>query len=68
MQFGEDRLAFITEPRPHYVRWALTTGRWGVEAFKGESTRERTMARREPCYPCHTAQKDKDYVFSSARP
>lgn len=50
-------------------RWAATGG-WGFEAFKGDSTRDRAVAGNAAtaCYQCHTAQKDKDYVFSSTRP
>jgi hypothetical protein len=50
-------------------RWAATGG-WGFEGFKGDSTSERAVGANaaSACYQCHTAQKDRDYVFSSARP
>ena len=45
------------------------TGGWGFEGFKGDSTTERAVGSQAAtaCYQCHTAQKDKDYVFSSWR-
>lgn len=49
-------------------RYAATGG-WGFEGFKGD-TRERAVGANAAtaCFQCHTAQKDRDYVFSSARP
>ena len=46
-----------------------STGGWGYEGFKGDSTTERAVGKQAAtaCYQCHTAQKDKDYVFSSRR-
>ncbi|MEP7300645.1 MAG: cytochrome P460 family protein [Caldimonas sp.] len=45
------------------------TGGWGFEGFKGDSITERAVGANAAtaCYQCHTAQKDKDYVFSSMR-
>lgn len=45
------------------------TGGWGFEGFKGDSKSERAVGKNAAtaCYQCHTAQKDKDYVFSSLR-
>ena len=45
------------------------TGGWGFEGFKGDSTTERVVGSQAAtaCYQCHTAQKGKDYVFSSSR-
>ncbi len=45
------------------------TGGWGFEGFKADSTTERAVSSQAAtaCYQCHTAQKDKDYVFSSMR-
>ena len=45
------------------------TGGWGFEGFKGDSTSERAVGANAAtaCYQCHTAQKDKGYVFSSMR-
>jgi Cytochrome P460 len=45
-----------------------TTGGWGFEGFKGD-TRERVVGDKaaSACYQCHTAQKDKDFVFSQWR-
>lgn len=42
------------------------TGGWGFEGFKGDSSSERAVGANAAtaCYQCHTAQKDKDYVFS----
>ena len=44
------------------------TGGWGFEGFKGD-TRDRAVGANAAtaCYECHTAQKDKDYVFSAWR-
>jgi hypothetical protein len=46
------------------------TGGWGFEGFKGDSKTERAVGNKAEtaCYACHTAQKDKDYVFSQLRP
>jgi hypothetical protein len=45
------------------------TGGWGFEAFKGDSKTERAVGKNaaSACFQCHTAQKDKDFVFSSFR-
>ena len=45
------------------------TGGWGYEGFKGDSKTERAVAGNAAtaCHPCHTAQKDRDYVFSALR-
>lgn len=45
------------------------TGGWGFEGFKGDSKTDRAVAGNAAaaCYQCHTAQKDKDYVFSAYR-
>jgi hypothetical protein len=50
-------------------RYAATGG-WGFEAFKGDSKTERAVAANAAtaCFQCHTAQKDRDFVFSSFRP
>ena len=51
----------------HSVRYAATGG-WGFEGFKGD-TRERAVGDNAAtaCFACHTAQKDKDFVFSQWR-
>jgi hypothetical protein len=45
------------------------TGGWGFEGFKGDSPTERAVGANaaRACFECHTAQKSRDYVFSSAR-
>jgi hypothetical protein len=45
------------------------TGGWGFEGFKGDSHSDRAVAENaaSACYACHTGQKERDYVFSSAR-
>ncbi len=46
------------------------TGGWGFEGFKGDSTTERAVTQAnaaKACFECHTAQKAKDYVFSTTR-
>lgn len=44
------------------------TGGWGFEGFKAD-TRERAVGSNAAaaCFQCHTAQKDKDFVFSQWR-
>ena len=44
------------------------TGGWGFEGFKGD-TRERAVGEKAAtaCFQCHTAQEDKDFVFSQWR-
>lgn len=51
------------------ARKYAATGGWGYEGFKGDSKRERAVARNAAtaCYQCHQAQKDKDFVFSAWR-
>jgi Cytochrome P460 len=46
------------------------TGGWGFEGFKADSKTERAVGANAAtaCYQCHTAQKDKDFVFSTWRP
>ena len=46
-----------------------TTGGWGFEGFVGDSKTERAVGANAAtaCFGCHTAQKQKDYVFSSYR-
>lgn len=50
-------------------RYAATGG-WGYEGFKGDSRTERAVGKNaaSACHACHTAQKDKDFVFSALRP
>ncbi len=45
------------------------TGGWGFEGFKADSKSERAVGKNaaSACYQCHTAQKDKDFVFSAYR-
>lgn len=45
------------------------TGGWGFEGFKGDSKSDRAVGAnaKTACFECHTAQKDKDFVFSSYR-
>jgi len=45
------------------------TGGWGFEGFKGDSRSERAVAGNAAaaCFQCHTAQKDRDFVFSRYR-
>ncbi len=44
------------------------TGGWGFEGFKGD-TRDRAVGSNAAaaCFQCHTAQSDKDFVFSQWR-
>ncbi len=45
------------------------TGGWGFEGFKGDSKSERAVGNKaaSACFQCHTAQKDKGFVFSTFR-
>lgn len=45
------------------------TGGWGFEAFKADSKTDRAVGKNAAaaCFQCHTAQKDRDFVFSSFR-
>lgn len=45
------------------------TGGWGFEGFAGDSQTQRAVGDKAAtaCFSCHTAQKQKDYVFSSYR-
>ena len=46
------------------------TGGWGFEGFEGDSTSKRVVGANAgtACYGCHTAQKERGFVFSSYRP
>ncbi len=46
------------------------TGGWGFEGFAGDSRTERAVGAnaQTACYGCHTAQKNRDFVFSQYRP
>lgn len=52
------------------ARRYAATGGWGFEGFKGDSKTERAVGANAStaCFQCHTAQKDRDYVFSAWRP
>jgi hypothetical protein len=45
------------------------TGGWGFEGFGGGDETKRVVGANaaSACFACHTAQKDRDYVFSSSR-
>jgi hypothetical protein len=44
------------------------TGGWGFEGFAGDSRSERLVTDGGVgCFNCHTAQRDRDYVFSAYR-
>jgi hypothetical protein len=44
------------------------TGGWGFERFEGDKqVSETTLQARTACYSCHTAKKDRDYVFTVFR-
>jgi len=45
------------------------TGGWGFEGFVGDSKTERAVGANAAtaCFGCHTAQKQKGYVFSAYR-
>jgi len=45
-----------------------STGGWGFEGFAGDSSTKRLVKDGgQGCYQCHTAQKGKDFVFSTYR-
>jgi hypothetical protein len=46
-----------------------TTGGWGFEGFAGGDPGTRAVGANatKACFECHTAQKEKDYVFSARR-
>jgi hypothetical protein len=54
--------------RKDAARYAATGG-WGFEGFKGGRRNERVVGANAAtaCYQCHTAQKDRDFVFSNTR-
>jgi hypothetical protein len=45
------------------------TGDWGYEGFKADSRTDRAVGKNAAtaCHQCHTAQKERDFVFSSLR-
>jgi Cytochrome P460 len=45
-----------------------STGGWGFEGFKGDGQERAVGANAaSACFECHTAMKDKDFVFSTTR-
>jgi hypothetical protein len=52
------------------ARKYASTGAWGYEGFKGDSTVDRAVgaSAATACYQCHTAQKESGFVFSKLRP
>jgi len=52
------------------ARRYAATGGWGFEAWKGGDARQPVMRgdAATACFNCHTAQKDRQYVFSAYRP
>ena len=51
------------------ARKFAATGGWGFEGFAAGDPTKRAVGGNAAtaCYSCHTAQKSKDYVFSSMR-
>jgi hypothetical protein len=45
------------------------TGGWGYEVFGGDSQTDRKVGANaaSACHSCHTAQRERDYVFSDWR-
>jgi hypothetical protein len=45
------------------------TGGWGFEGFAGGDPGKAVVGKNaeQACFACHTAQKDKDFVFSTLR-
>lgn len=52
------------------ARKYAATGGWGFEGFAGDSATQRVVGGNAAtaCYGCHTAQRDREFVFSSWRP
>ncbi|MFO1319122.1 MAG: cytochrome P460 family protein [Burkholderiales bacterium] len=46
-----------------------STGGWGFEGFKGDSSSERVVGDNAAgaCFQCHTSRADHDFVFSALR-
>ena len=44
-----------------------STGGWGFEAFKGDTTERAVKDPKADCFACHEAQKQTDFVFSGYR-
>lgn len=65
IQEGERKLVGVMHKDS--AKYAATGG-WGYEGFAGNSKTERLVKDGgKSCFDCHTAQKDKDYVFSQLR-
>ena len=47
-----------------------STGGWGFEVFGGGNANDRKLAGNAAtaCFDCHTAQRNRDFVFSDFRP
>ncbi|MBK7236117.1 MAG: cytochrome P460 family protein [Sterolibacteriaceae bacterium] len=58
-----------TFDHPRHREWPVRRNFQGFEGFKGDSLTDRAVGKNAAtaCYECHTAQKDKDYVFSTLR-
>ena len=53
----------------HNARKYASTGGWGYEGFKGDSSTDRAVGANSAsaCHNCHTAQKASGFVFSKLR-
>ena len=44
-----------------------STGGWGFEAFKGDTTERVVKDPKADCFTCHETEKQTDFVFSGYR-
>lgn len=44
-----------------------STGGWGFEAFKGDTTERVVKDPKADCFACHEPQKSTDFIFSKYR-
>lgn len=44
-----------------------STGGWGFEAFKGDTTERVVKDQKADCFTCHETEKHRDFVFSRYR-
>jgi hypothetical protein len=44
-----------------------STGGWGFEAFKGDTTERAVKDQKADCFACHETEKQTDFVFSKYR-
>ena len=62
----EGKRKFVAVMERDSNRFAAT-GKWGFEAFNGDTRARVVTDPQKDCFACHTSQKQNHYVFSNYR-